>query len=131
MFANRQVFSYDLYDLAHYYTQYMRMMKHWDAVLPGKVLRLNYEDVVADLETQARVIAAHCGLGWQESMLNFHENQRPVKMASSEQVRQPIYSSSVALWRRYEDQLEELIDYLEPVLLELPEHDRPKSPLNR
>jgi tetratricopeptide (TPR) repeat protein len=131
LFANGQVFSYDLYDLAHYYTQYVRMMKHWDAVLPGKVLRVNYEDVVADLDTQARAIAAHCGLDWQDSMLNFHENQRAVKTASSEQVRQPIYSSSVALWRRYENQLEELIDYLEPVLLELPEHDRPKSLLNR
>jgi tetratricopeptide (TPR) repeat protein len=127
LFANGQVFSYDLYDLAHYYTQYVRMMKHWDTVLPGKVLRVNYEDVVADIETQARAIAVHCGLDWQHSMLNFHQNQRAVQTASSEQVRQPIYSSSVALWRRYEDELEELIDYLEPVLLELPERDRPKS----
>jgi Flp pilus assembly protein TadD len=127
LFARGQVFSYDLYDLAHYYTQYVRMMKHWDAVLPGNVLRVNYEEVVADIETQARAIAAHCDLDWQDSMLNFHQNERAVKTASSEQVRQPIYSSSVALWRRYEDQLEELIDYLEPVLLELPEHDRPKS----
>ncbi|MFT6052124.1 MAG: tetratricopeptide (TPR) repeat protein [Halioglobus sp.] len=131
LFARGQVFSYDLYDLAHYYIQYVRMMKHWDAVLPGKVLRVNYEDVVADIETQARAIAAHCGLEWQDNMLNFHQNQRAVKTASSEQVRQPIYSSSVALWRRYEDQLEELIDYLEPVLLELPEQDRPKSLLAR
>lgn len=131
LFASGQVFSYDLYDLAHYYTQYIRMMKHWDAVLPGKVLRVNYEDVVADIETQARAIAEHCGLEWQDNMLNFYQNQRAVKTASSEQVRQPIYSSSVALWRRYEDQLEELIDYLEPVLLELPEQDRPKSLLSR
>ncbi|MFT4614082.1 MAG: tetratricopeptide (TPR) repeat protein [Bacteroidia bacterium] len=131
LFANGQVFSYDLYDLAHYYTQYVRMMKHWDAVLPGKVLRVNYEDVVADLDTQARAIAAHCNLDWQDSMLNFHQNQRAVKTASSEQVRQPIYSSSVSLWRHYEEQLEELIDYLEPVLLELPEQDRPKSLLIR
>ncbi|MFT6957779.1 MAG: tetratricopeptide (TPR) repeat protein [Halieaceae bacterium] len=127
LFARGQVFSYDLYDLAHYYIQYVRMMKHWDAVLPGKVLRVNYEDVVADIETQARAIALYCGLEWQDGMLNFHQNQRAVKTASSEQVRQPIYSSSVALWRRYEDQLEELIDYLEPVLLELPEQDRPAS----
>lgn len=127
LFANGQVFSYDLYDLAHYYTQYVRMMKHWDKVLPGKVLRVNYEDVVSDLDAQVRAIATHCALDWQESMLNFHENERAVKTASSEQVRQPIYSSSVALWRRYENELEELIDYLEPVLQELPEHDRPKS----
>ncbi|MEM6774478.1 MAG: sulfotransferase [Pseudomonadota bacterium] len=127
LFASGQVFSYDLYDLAHYYTQYMRMMDHWNAVLPGKVLTCHYEDTVADLGTQARAIAAHCGLPWEESMLEFHANTRAVRTASSEQVRQPIYSSSVALWRRYEDQLEELIDYLEPVLRRLPEGQRPDS----
>ncbi|MEM9758811.1 MAG: sulfotransferase [Pseudomonadota bacterium] len=127
LFASGQVFSYDLYDLAHYYTQYMRMMDHWNAVLPGKVLTCHYEDTVADLRTQARAIAAHCGLPWEESMLEFHANTRAVRTASSEQVRQPIYSSSVALWRRYEDQLEELIDYLEPVLRRLPEGQRPDS----
>ena len=102
-------------------------MDHWNEVLPGKVLTVNYEDTVADLETTARSIAEHCGLEWQESMLSFHKNKRAVRTASSEQVRQPIYSSSVALWRRYEDQLEELIEYLEPVLMRLPEEDRPKS----
>ncbi|MEM8489332.1 MAG: sulfotransferase [Pseudomonadota bacterium] len=127
LFASGQVFSYDLYDLAHYYTQYIRMMDHWDEVLPGKVLTCHYENTVADLETQARAIAAHCGLPWENSMLEFHANTRAVRTASSEQVRQPIYASSVALWRRYEDQLEELIDYLEPVLMRLPEADRPKS----
>ena len=60
-------------------------------------------------------------------MLNFHSNKRAVRTASSEQVRQPIYSSSVALWRRYEDELEELIDYLEPVLLDLPVSQRPSQ----
>jgi tetratricopeptide (TPR) repeat protein len=127
LFASGQVFSYDLYDLAHYYIEYMRLMDHWNEVLPDKVLTVNYEDTVADLETTALSIAEHCGLEWQESMLSFHENKRAVRTASSEQVRQPIYSSSVALWRRYEDQLEELIEYLEPVLMRLPEEDRPKS----
>ncbi|MEM8683089.1 MAG: sulfotransferase [Pseudomonadota bacterium] len=127
LFASGQLFSYDLYDLAHYYTQYMRMIDHWNEVLPGKVLTCNYEDTVADLETQARAIAAHCGLPWEEDMLEFHKNKRAVRTASSEQVRQPIYSSSVALWRRYEAQLEELIEYLEPVLMRWPEADRPES----
>lgn len=127
LFASGQVFSYDLYDLAHYYSQYMRMMAHWEAVLPGKVLTCHYEHTVADLETQANQIAAHCGLEMEESMLNFHTNKRAVRTASSEQVRQPIYSSSVALWRRYEDELEELIDYLEPVLLDLPASQRPSQ----
>lgn len=127
LFANGQVFSYDLYDLAHYYTQYMRLMDHWNDVLPGKVLTVHYENVVSDIETQARAIAEHCKLPWEEGMLQFYANDRAVKTASSEQVRQPIYSSSVALWRRYEDQLSELIDYLEPVLMRLPEADRPAS----
>ena len=127
LFANGQVFSYDLYDLAHYYIQYMRLMDHWAEVLPGKVLTVHYEETVADLETQARAIAHHCSLTWEDGMLAFHENKRAVRTASSEQVRQPIYASSVALWRRYEDQLEELIDYLEPVLQRLPPDDRPKS----
>jgi len=127
LFASGQVFSYDLYDLAHYYTEYMRMMDHWGEVLPGKVLTCHYEDTVADLEAQARAIADHCGLPWEEEMLEFHSNKRAVRTASSEQVRQPIYSSSVALWRHYEDQLEELIEYLEPVLMRLPVEDRPRS----
>ncbi|MEL7043754.1 MAG: sulfotransferase [Pseudomonadota bacterium] len=126
LFASGQVFSYDLYDLAHYYTQYMRMMDHWNEVLPGKVLTCHYEDTVADLESQARAMAAHCGLPWEDEMLDFHANKRAVRTASSEQVRQPIYASSVALWRRYEDQLAELIEYLEPVLMRLPEDQRPQ-----
>ncbi|MEM6512943.1 MAG: sulfotransferase [Pseudomonadota bacterium] len=126
LFASGQLFSYDLYDLAHYYTQYIRMIDHWNEVLPGKVLTCHYEDTVADLETQSRAIASHCGLEWEQGMLEFHKNTRAVRTASSEQVRQPIYSSSVALWRRYETQLEELIEYLEPVLMRLPEVDRPE-----
>ena len=126
LFAKGQPFSYDLYDLAHYYTQYVRIMKHWDEVLPGKVLRVNYEEVVADLEVQARRIADHCGLDWEDGMLRFHETKRAVRTASSEQVRQPIYSGSVNLWRHYEEDLAELIDFMEPVLLELPEAQRPE-----
>ena len=127
LFARGQIFTYDLYDLAHCYIQYMRMMDHWAEVLPDKVLTVHYEDVVGDLEKQAIRIAAHCGLEWEERMLRYHETERAVKTASSEQVRQPIYSASVNLWRRYESELDELIDYLEPVLLDLPEEHRPKS----
>ncbi|MEO0907581.1 MAG: sulfotransferase [Pseudomonadota bacterium] len=126
LFAKGQPFSYDLYDLAHYYIQYVRIMEHWDSVLPGKVLRVQYEDVVSDLDSQARRIAAHCGLDWEDAMLRFHETKRAVKTASSEQVRQPIYSGSVNLWRHYEDDLAELIDFLEPVLMDMPAEARPK-----
>ena len=131
LFARGQIFTYDLYDLAHCYIQYMRLINHWNEVLPGKVLTVHYEDVVGDLEGQARRIAAHCGLEWEDRMLRYHETERAVKTASSEQVRQPIYSGSVNLWRRYEDELDELIDYLEPVLRELPQDQRPKSLLNQ
>ena len=130
LFARGQIFTYDLYDLAHCYIQYMRLIDHWNEALPGKLLTVHYEDVVSDLEQQARRIAAHCGLGWEDGMLRYHETERAVKTASSEQVRQPIYSGSVNLWRRYEDELGELIDYLEPVLLKLPADQRPKTLLN-
>ena len=131
LFAKGQIFTYDLYDLAHCYIQYIRMIDHWNEVLPGKVLTVHYEEVVSDLEGQARRIAAHCGLEWEDAMLRYHETERAVKTASSEQVRQPIYSDSLNLWRRYEDELDELIDYLKPVLLELPEDQQPNSLLQR
>ena len=131
LFAKGQIFTYDLYDLAHCYIQYIRMIDHWNEVLPGKVLTVHYEEVVSDLEGQARRIAAHCGLEWEDAMLRYHETERAVKTASSEQVRQPIYSGSLNLWRRYEDELDELIDYLKPVLLELPEDQQPNSLLQR
>lgn len=127
LFAKGQAFSYDLVDIGEYYLQYERLMEHWYSVLPGKLLDVRYEDVVADLETQVRRILDHCGLPFEEQCVRFHETERAVKTASSEQVRQPIYSSSVNLWRNYEWQLEPLIEILEPMLRELPEEDRPES----
>ncbi|MCH7538317.1 MAG: sulfotransferase [Proteobacteria bacterium] len=127
LFAKGQAFSYDLVDIGEYYLQYERLMEHWYNVLPGKLLDVRYEDVVADLETQVRRILDHCGLPFEEQCVRFHETERAVKTASSEQVRQPIYSSSVNLWRNYEWQLEPLIEILEPMLRELPEEDRPES----
>jgi hypothetical protein len=84
--------------------------------MPGSVLDVHYEDVVSDLDTQVRRLLAFCGLPFEESCLHFHETRRAVKTASSEQVRQPIYSSSVNLWRHYEAQLGAMIEILEPVL---------------
>ncbi len=100
-------------------------MDHWHEVLPGKVLDVQYEEVVADLEGQVRRILEHCELGWEASCLRFHETSRAVKSASSEQVRRPIYSGSVNTWRHYEPHLGALIEVLEPLLKELPESDRP------
>lgn len=129
LFAKGQPFSYDLFDLGQYYNCYIRLMEHWDRVLPGKVLRVQYEDNVADHETQARRMIEHCGLEWEDQVLRFYETERAVKTASSEQVRQPIYNKSVNSWKRYETELAELILLLEDVLEKLPDHlERPKIP---
>ena len=127
LFASGQPFSYDLVELGEYYLQYTRLMEHWHEVLPGYVLDVHYEDNIADLETQVRRMLDFCNLPFEESCLRFHETERAVKTASSEQVRQPIYSSSVNLWRNYEDHIGDLIEVLEPLLMKLPEADRPMS----
>jgi len=127
LFASGQPFTYDLTELGEYYLQYRRLMDHWHKVLPGFILEVHYESVVADLETQVRRILDFCGLPFEEGCLRFHETERAVKTASSEQVRRPIYSSSVNLWRNYEPHLEELIQVLSPVLTDLPSEDRPYS----
>ena len=126
LFARGQSFSYDLEELGEYYLQYQRLMDHWDALLPGKVLHIHYEDVTADLESQVLRILEHCGLPWDEGCLRFFENKRDVRTASSEQVRQPIYRSSVNLWQHYEPHLAELIDVLQPLLLQLSKQDQPE-----
>ncbi len=125
LFAQGQSFTYDLVELGEYYLQYQRLMNHWHEVLPGKVLDVHYEDVVADLEGQVRRILEYCQLEWEESCLRYYETSRSVKTASSEQVRRPIYSSAVHTWRHYESHLGPLIEVLEPLLAKLPESDRP------
>ena len=125
LFAQGQPFTYDLIELGEYYLQYQRMMDHWHEALPGKVLDVQYEEVVTDLEGQVGRILEYCELDWEDSCLRFHETSRSVKTASSEQVRQPIYSSSINTWRHYEPHLGALIEVLEPLLAELPKKDRP------
>jgi tetratricopeptide (TPR) repeat protein len=101
LFAEGQEFSYDLNDIAQYYTDYVELMAHWDTVLPGQVLRVNYEQVVDDLETQVRRLLEFCGLPFESACLSFHETKRSVRTASSEQVRQPIYRSGLEQWSNY------------------------------
>jgi tetratricopeptide (TPR) repeat protein len=125
LFARGQPFTYDLFELGEFYMQYVRLMEHWHAVLPGKVLEVHYEDVVADLEGQVRRLLDYCGLPWSDTCLRFWEAERAVKTASSEQVRRPIYSSSVDLWRNYESELGPLIEVLEPLLRRMPAERRP------
>jgi tetratricopeptide (TPR) repeat protein len=107
-FAQGQSFSYDLEDLGRYYSSYLELMDHWDSVLPGKVFHLAYEDLVRNTESTVRQLIAHCGLEFEPACLRFHETQRSVRTASSEQVRQPIFDSSIGYWRNFEAQLEPL-----------------------
>ena len=127
LFASGQPFSYDLTELGEYYMEYNRIMNHWHDVCKGFVLDVEYESVVSDLDSQVKRILEFCELPFEESCLRFYETERAVKTASSEQVRKPIYSSSVNLWRNYEEKLSDLIEILEPLLRELPEQDQPKS----
>ena len=102
LFAEGQMFSYDLEDIGQYYLDYVRLMDHWDAALPGFVLKVQHEDVVADLETQVRRMLDFCGLPFEESCLEFHKTERNVRTPSSEQVRQPIFSTALEQWKHYE-----------------------------
>jgi tetratricopeptide (TPR) repeat protein len=113
LFSDGQHYTYDLAELGRYYRHYRALMAHWHRVLPaGRILDVRYEDVVADLEGQARCIVAHCGLGWDPRCLAFHQTDRPVRTASATQVRQPIYNSSIGRWRAHEP-------FLGPLLSEL------------
>jgi tetratricopeptide (TPR) repeat protein len=113
LFTLEQNYTYDLAELGRYYRRYQRLMAHWHQVLPqGRILDVHYEEVVADLEGQARRIIAHCGLDWDERCLAFHKTERPVRTASAIQVRQPIYNASIGRWRVHEP-------FLGPLLAEL------------
>lgn len=116
LFAEGQEFTYGLEEVGRYYRDYVRLMDHWDAVLPGKVLLVRYEDVVADLETQVRRLLDFCGLPFEQSCIEFHRTERAVRTASSEQVRQPLYRSGVDQWENYSDWLDPLRAALGPEL---------------
>jgi hypothetical protein len=107
-FAQGQAFSYDLTDLGRYYADYVELMRHMDAVLPGRVHRVIYEDLVADTEGEVRRLLDHCGLPFEAACLEFHRNDRAVRTVSSEQVRRPIFRDGVDLWPRFEPWLDPL-----------------------
>ncbi len=119
LFAEGQEFTYGLEEIGHYYTDYVKLMNHWDSVLPGKVLRVGYEDVVTDLEGQVRRLLDFCGLPFEEACINFHETERAVRTASSEQVRQPIFKSGVDQWENFSSFLDPLRVVLGPELVSL------------
>ena len=111
-FARGQNFTYALEDVGHYYSDYARLMAPVDAVLPGKVDRVIYEQMVDHTEAEVRALLEYCGLEFEPQCLEFHKTERSVRTASSEQVRQPIYSESVDLWRRYRKELAPLARHL-------------------
>lgn len=108
LFGEGQDFTYGLESIGQYYRDYVRLMDHWDDVLPGFVLRVRHEDVVDDLETEVRRLLDFCELPFEESCLDFYRSNRIVRTPSSEQVRQPIYRSGLDQWRHYEDWLDPL-----------------------
>jgi tetratricopeptide (TPR) repeat protein len=116
LFAEGQEFTYDLEDLGLYYRDYIDLIDHWNRVLPGLVLTVNHEEVVHDLETQVRRMLEFCGLPFEESCLEFHRTDRNVRTPSSEQVRQPIYTSGLEQWRNFEPWLLPLKTALGPAL---------------
>ena len=124
-FARGQDFTYDLDDLGRYYSDYVRLMAHADAVLPGRVHRVIYERMVDDTEAEIRSLLDYCGLDFEPACLEFHKTERAVRTASSEQVRRPIYRDAKEEWRPYEQRLEQLKTALGPVLDAYP--DAPAS----
>jgi len=121
LFGHGQNFTYDFFELADYYKEYCLTMDHWNEVLPGKVLDVHYEETVTDLEGQVARILEHCGLPFEEQCVRFHETERAIKTASSEQVRQPIYTGGMGTWRKYESHLGEWMEELGPILDDLPD----------
>jgi hypothetical protein len=120
-FARGQGFAYDLADLGVFYRQYVELMAHYDAVLPGRVHRVIYEQLIASPEQEIRRLLDYCRLPFQAQCLRFHENQRPVWTPSSEQVRRPFYADDLDGWRKFEPWLEPLKASLGTVLDAYPE----------
>jgi len=108
LFANGQEFTYGIEDIARYYRTYLALMRHWDSVLPGRILRIHHEDVVADLEGSVRRMLDFCRLEFEPQCIVFHETKRSVRTASSEQVRQAIYREGLDQWKHFEPWLEPL-----------------------
>jgi tetratricopeptide (TPR) repeat protein len=118
LFAAGQEFTYSTEDIARYYRTYLELMRHWDAVLPGQILRVQYEDVVEDLEGGVRRILDFCGLDFEARCVEFHKTERSIRTASSEQVRQPLFREGLDQWKNYEPWLGPLKDALGDALVD-------------
>ncbi len=115
-FRESHPYAYDLEELGRYYLEYAALMEYWNTVLPGRILTISYEALTEHPEREIRQLLDFCNLSFNPDCLNFHRTQRVVTTASANQVRQPLYKSSVERWRRYEEQLEPLRKILEPLL---------------
>ena len=124
LFAKGQNFTYDKFELAQFYCDYVDIMQHWHSVLPGEILDVHYEDTVTDLESQVRRVLQFCGLEFEEQCIRYWETKRAVKTASSEQVRQPVYTSALGLWKNYAGYIEDWQQQLENVVKDLPQSIR-------
>jgi hypothetical protein len=112
LYAAGQGFTYSLDSLGRYYKSYVRLMNHWDEVLPERVLHVVYEDLVEDLENQVTRLLRYCGLDPEPACLQFHRTARAINTASSEQVRQPLYRSALTDWQHFEPWLAPLREAL-------------------
>ena len=117
LFARGQEFTYSIDDISRYYRTYLELMRHWDAVLPARILRVWYEDVVEDLERNVERILDFCGLTFEPACVEFYKTERAVSTASSEQVRQPIFRDGLFQWKNYETWLGALKDGLGDALV--------------
>ncbi|MFI4889673.1 MAG: sulfotransferase [Steroidobacterales bacterium] len=122
LFAAGQEFTYSIDDIARYYRSYVALMDHWDAVLPGKVLRIQHEELVGDFEANVRRLLAFCGLGFEPACLEFYKTERSIRTASSEQVRRPINREGLDQWRHFEPWLDELKTALGPEIVASGQH---------
>ena len=105
LFSQLHHYAYDMRELAQFYQLYASLMKHWDQVLPGKVLHQSYEDLVADPENSVRKVLDFCGLPFDEKCLEFYKSERRVRTASSQQVREQLHAKSIGRWRNYDKHL--------------------------
>jgi len=109
-------YAYDLAEIGHYYNLYADLMDHWESIMPGFAHTVRYEDMIAAPEDTIRALLTHCGLGWDAACLNFSATKRPVQTASAAQVRQPIYKTSVQAWKKFERQLQPMVEVFRPSL---------------
>ena len=116
LFAEGQEFTYGLPEIGRYYRAYVEVMSHWDLALPHRILRVQHEDVIDDLEGQVRRILDYCELPFEQACIDYHETDRAVRTPSSEQVRQPIYKSGMEQWQHFAEYLSPLEEALGPTL---------------